>query len=128
MAVMNREVVGYLQCEDCGTRASLHMTKRGKGRNLYKRCDCGCDQRTGKAVQERWRRDMQPLAGFEDLKVEPMEPIEPSVYAVQEPEPEPELEPEKEPEEASGAGVLGLLVLGVVGCVGLLVKVSRGGA
>lgn len=45
------DVLGYINCTDCGTRGTVHQAKRGKGRYLYKRCDCGCDQRNGKSVQ-----------------------------------------------------------------------------
>lgn len=45
------DVLGYIKCDDCGERGAVHQAKRGKGRYLYKRCGCGCDQRNGKAVQ-----------------------------------------------------------------------------
>lgn len=51
MTTKNNDVLGYIECADCKTRATVHRTSRGKSRYLYKRCDCGCDQRTGAAVQ-----------------------------------------------------------------------------
>lgn len=125
MATTNNETVGYIACGDCGERGSLHMTKRGKGRLLYKRCGCGCDQRTGVKVQEKWRREMEPLNGFEDMK---LEPLEPDGIKVPEPKREPEKEPNEQPKEAGNAGVLGLLVLGVVSTVVVIAKAARGGA
>lgn len=85
MAVVNNPVVGTSHCDVCGTVASYHETRRGKGKGrLYRRCECGCDQRTGAAIQKEWRQSMIPRPGFEHLA---------------EPKPEPEPVPETtEPE------------------------------
>jgi hypothetical protein len=86
MAVQNRAVVGYIQCDGCGDRATVHQAQRASKKGLlYTRCDqCGCDQRTGKAVQQRWSQKIQPMPGYEHLKL---------------PADEPEQQPEK-PEKA----------------------------
>lgn len=119
MATMNREAVGYIDCKDCGERGSLHLTKRGKGSFLYKRCGCGCDQRTGVKIQEKWRREMEPLPGFEDLRIEPPEP---DGVKVPEPTKEPEKNQEKEP-KATGAP---WIIAGIVGAVVVVAKIAKG--
>lgn len=95
MAVVNNPVVGTLHCEKCGEVASLHVTKRGKGKDkLYKRCGCGCQQTFGDAIQKEWRQNMVPRPGFEHLaepKPEPEQP-EPITETVPESEPEPLLD------------------------------------
>lgn len=84
MARVDNPVIGTLDCKTCGEVATLHQTARSKRKGLlYKRCGCGCDQRTGAAVQKRWREQMTPRPGYEHLK----EPEEPQARAV-EPEPE----------------------------------------
>lgn len=83
MTTQNRETIGTLHCKTCDTEASLHQTARGKRRLLYKRCGCGCDQRTGAAIQKKWAQEMTPRSGFEHLKIEP-----------EQTEPEPTIEPE----------------------------------
>lgn len=124
MGVMNRETVGYIECKDCGERGSLHLTKRGKGSFLYKRCGCGCDQRTGVKIQEKWRREMEPLPGFEDLKIEPPEPD-----GVKGPEPskEPEKNQEQEPNEPKATGAP-WIIAGIVGAVVFVAKIAKGAA
>ena len=142
MAVVNNEVVGTLPCGVCGEVASLHETKRGKGKGrLYRRCGCGCDQRTGAAIQAEWRQSMTPRPGFEYLaepKPEP-ETTEPVPEPITEPEPIPAPDVSEKttglnkPEEydtapknrtSPGAGPLFALCLGV----GLtLLTLGRGG-
>lgn len=51
---MANEVLGTITCDRCGETASVHQTKRGKGRYLYTNgCDCGCDQTKSAAQQTR---------------------------------------------------------------------------
>jgi hypothetical protein len=118
MTVMNNEVVGYIHCPDCGERGTLHMTKRGRGRNLYKRCGCGCDQRTGAKIQAKWREDMQPLPGFEDMKTEPEKQPE------QQPE-QPQAVPEQEPER-NGMTAAPFWVALIVGSMAMVARAARG--
>lgn len=109
MAVQNRETVGTIDCDVCGKIASLHQTARGKRRLLYKRCGCGCDQRTGEAIQKKWAQEMTPRAGFEHLKPEQTEP-EPETT-----EPQTNAEPVK---PIKGAGFMP--IFGALCGVGLL--------
>jgi hypothetical protein len=114
---MANEIVGTLLCKECKEIASVLQTKRGKGTYLYRRCGCGCDQRTGAAIQKRWATDMTPKAGFEHLKLEPTEP-EPT----QQPEtakPVPEAMPTAKPvPQVKGAGFMP--VFGALCGLGLL--------
>lgn len=71
MTVQNRPVVATFDCQECGELATVHQYAKGaklKAGLLYVRCGCGCDQRTGDAVQARIRAVMLPRAGFEHLK------------------------------------------------------------
>jgi hypothetical protein len=122
MAVQNRETVGTIDCKTCGQVASLHQTARGKRRLLYKRCGCGCDQRTGAAIQKKWAQEMTARAGYEHLK-QPAEPAEPAP----EPEPEPENNQQSEPvKKRGGAGLLPLFG-GVLGLGLLLITAGKSG-
>lgn len=114
---VKRPLVGRIDCNNCGEVAGLYKARRGKLTDLlYKRCGCGCDQRTGAAVQKRWRENMQPESGYEYLKITGQQPDK-------QPEPEPDKQPEPEPIEqpkqpskkgllfvlaAFGAGVLAI--------------------
>ena len=54
MTAINKPVVGYRQCDDCGQRATVHQAA-GRRRQLYQRCGCGCVQANGKYKQsELW--------------------------------------------------------------------------
>lgn len=130
MATQNRPVVGTLHCSLCNETASIHQTARGKNKLLYKRCACGCDQRTGAAIQKKWAQEMQPREGFEHLK----QAVEPA----QEPEDNQQHEPaatEQEPadnqqhEPAKKRGGVGLLPLfgGVLGLGLLLITAGKSG-
>ncbi|MFC3151788.1 hypothetical protein ACFOEK_12180 [Litoribrevibacter euphylliae] len=143
MATQNRPVIGYIPCSECGRRASVHQAARGKGRFLYTRCDeCGCDQRTGKAVQTRLYYGMERVVDDVEIKrpanvpEEQPENLESSkVPAVlEEPETQPD-EPELEPEtteppqpkkEPKGAGMATAAILGVG--LGFCLKIFTGGA
>lgn len=95
MPQTNNPVVGTAHCDICGETASFHQTARSKRKGLlYKRCGCGCDQRTGAAVQKRWREQMTPRPGYEHLS-EPVEPQARAVDAVPEPTENEPAEPAK---------------------------------
>lgn len=65
MATINKPVLGYIQCDDCGERGSIHQAA-GRRKQLYQRCGCGCVQSNGKLVQSRmwydteWLHDLKP--------------------------------------------------------------------
>ena len=122
MTVQNRETVGTLHCKTCETEASLHQTARGKKRLLYKRCGCGCDQRTGAAIQKKWAQEMTPRQGFEHLKQERTESIEEPKAEPEtteaEPKPEPETTEAEPAQKLKGAGFMP--VLGALCGLGLL--------
>jgi len=137
MPVENRPVVGTLNCDECGETASLHQTARGKRRLLYRRCGCGCDQRTGEAIQKHWRQNMTPRPGFEHLAEPKPEPEQPNktapVLESVEPKPEPKQptqqpkqEPKPEPEKGSMAVPFWASVL--IGTAVFIAKTARGGA
>lgn len=114
---MANEIVGTLHCDECNEEASVLQTKRGKGTYLYRRCGCGCDQRTGAAIQKKWALEMTPRAGFEHLKPEQTEPepiVEPETT---EPEPKPIAAPEPV-KPMKGAGFMP--IFGALCGVGLL--------
>lgn len=145
MAVRNNPVLGTLECGDCQGTATVHRTKRGKGRYFYTRCpNCGPDQRPGKAVQERilagvvWRdnaAEVDPevadlIAGNAEPDWRPGQPaeqeaVEPKPAPVSEPKPEPKPESRKPKAEPSGGYVLaGIALLSIVGG-GLLAFAKR---
>lgn len=122
MTVQNRETVGTLHCKTCETEASLHQTARGKKRLLYKRCGCGCDQRTGAAIQKKWAQEMKPRAGFEHLKLESIEEPKPEPETT---EAEPKLLEKPEPaQKLKGAGFMP--VFGALCGLGLLLLTAGG--
>ena len=115
------DVIGYIDCDDCGERATVHKTNRGKARYLYRRCGCGCDQRTGSAVQSRlfhetkWLGDAPaPPPNVNHLKV---------VDTVEEPVNEPEGEPDDKPKTTKKKPLLLVLAAGVA--VSLLALMGR---
>lgn len=135
MARVNNPVAGVIHCEQCGQVASLHETRRGKGRGLlYKRCACGCDQRTGEAVQKTWRQGMTPRPGFEHLKEAAPDVSENLTH---QPEPEPETtepdtvqQPAAQPAEPAPTpkGAALPLLAGLLGVGLLLLTAGRAGA
>lgn len=125
MSTQNNPVLGYTKCE-AGGRATVHQTKRGKGRFLYTRCDCcGVDQRTGATVQTRLYRETEWLGEVPEAppnlltteKQPENEPkSQPNVVPV-EPDFEPKKEPESQPkQEPKGLGLVAL----IGGCLGVL--------
>lgn len=132
MATQNNDVIGYIKCES-GGRATVHQTKRGKGRYLYTRCECcGCDQRNGAAVQTRifnnaeWLGDAPEAPPNLITLVPPVvQPGEPSKDAVVDENLKPEFEPKNEPEEPAQEpkpfvllSVVGLLLGGIAIAIG----------
>ncbi len=116
----NRKPVGTEHCNECGTLARFFQVQKGHRTGyLYKRCECGCDQKTGAAVQSRWLQNMQRTG-------EPMIPH--PLEQVREPDPEPEPKTEEpldnsegEPEpESKKTGLIGLGILLVAGAAALL--------
>lgn len=117
MAVRNNPVLGYVECDGCQGRASVHQTTRGAGRYLYTRCTaCGVDQRTGAAVQSRLWWGCRWLDGPPEQRPPGVADSVPEPVA--EPGPEPGQEPVAEPKRSGGAGwlwaMVGAVALGVV--------------
>lgn len=140
MSTQNNDVLGYTACE-AGKRASVHQTKRGKGRYLYTRCDCcGCDQRNGAAVQTRLYNTTQwlgepPEAPPNLILTTENEPKTTEKKAVVEPVVEPKKddwippveligEPEKEP-KGNGLGVVAAIG-GCLAFIGFLLSRAKG--
>lgn len=117
----DRKPVGTEHCDECGTLARFYQVQKGHRLGyLYRRCECGADQRTGAAVQVRWLKTMA-------LTGEPMIP-HPLQSQVDEPSETPEPET-AEPQTQSGVhretepkrtGLIGLGVLAVGVAVALI--------
>lgn len=121
-ATDNRKPVGTEFCDGCGTTARFYQVQKGNRTGyLYRRCECGCDQKTGAGIQVKWLERMQRTP-------EPMipHPLEAVREQVQEPEatpdePEQTTEPEApEPQQQQGVnrkteskknGLIGLALL-----------------
>lgn len=114
----NRKAVGTEHCSECGTLARFYQVQKGNRTGyLYRRCECGADQRTGAAVQVKWLESMQrtgetmiphPLEGSREPAPEPAKP------APEEPEnnPEPRATSEGNPKtENKRAGLIGLAAM-----------------
>lgn len=119
MAVKNNPVLGYVECDGCAGRASVHQTTRGAGRYLYTRCSaCGVDQRTGAAVQSRLWWGCRWLDGVPETRP-PGVTDEPESGPESGPKsgPEPGHEPGNEPKASGGSGWLwaglGAVALGI---------------
>lgn len=57
----NRKAVGTEYCSECQTLARFYQVQKGHRLGyLYRRCECGADQRTGASVQARWLASMNP--------------------------------------------------------------------
>ncbi len=69
MTVMNRPVVGYVTCNICQKRASVHEVATGprKGYLYIRGCDCKINQSPGQPLQTYWRENTEPLPGYEHL-------------------------------------------------------------
>lgn len=72
-------VAGTFHCADCDREASVFVINKSRRRGtLYVRCGCGCDQRTGRHIQDRWRQQMVPRPGYEWVKQgQPAPAVEP---------------------------------------------------
>lgn len=96
----DRKAVGTEHCSECGTIARFLQVQKGNRTGyLYRRCECGADQRSGAAVQVKWLKTMARTD--EPMIPHPLEntAIEPAGQ-VQEPEPNPEPKP-AEPRSSS---------------------------
>lgn len=122
---MANDVLGYIECGDCGERGTVHKTARGKARYLYKRCGCGCDQRTGAAVQAILYDNTKWL----DESPEPPPNYKPKVKKITEqPKIEPKTEPKQQPNEEPKTTAKKPILWGLAGVIGLsLLTVIRGG-
>ncbi len=114
----NRKAVGTEHCNECGTLARFYQVQKGNRTGyLYRRCECGADQRTGAGVQVKWLESMQrtgetmiphPLEQVREVQPEPEEPEEKP-----EPEtPEPRATSEGNPKtESKKAGFIGIAAM-----------------
>lgn len=118
----NRKPVGTEACSECGTLARFYQVQKGNRTGyLYRRCECGADQRTGAGVQVRWLNKMTRTAEtmiphpLEHQAHPPAEPVpEPAKPAPEEPEnnPEPRAPSEGNPKtENKRAGLIGLAAM-----------------
>ena len=123
-----RKPVGTEHCNECGTLARFYQVQKGNRTGyLYRRCECGADQRSGAAVQVKWLQTMQPTG-------EPMIPHPLQARADEPAEPAPEPTPEPKPKTAEPrdtsevnpqpgnkkTGLIGLGILVMAGAVALL--------
>ncbi len=122
---MANDVLGYYDCTDCGERGTVHRTKRGKARLFYKRCGCGCDQRSGSDVQTKLYDGTQWIGD----KPEPPPNYKPKVQkTTEQPKVEPKTEPKPQPKEEPKTTAKTPILWGLAGVVGLsLLTVIRGG-
>lgn len=119
----NRKPVGTEHCDQCGTLARFYQVQKGNRTGyLYRRCECGADQRTGAAIQCKWLESMDRTA--ETMIPHPLEQVRetPPEPAPPEPEetPEPRTSSGGNPETTNHkAGALGLLAMGAAVAVAL---------
>ncbi|WP_152084890.1 hypothetical protein [Pseudoalteromonas sp. A25] len=77
MAKSSNEELGVIECDGCGTFASIRRRKNGR-KLLYLHCkNCGLDQRSGANLQAKWtkaisQQDQQPQA-LQSEKSEPQQ-------------------------------------------------------
>lgn len=89
-ATDNRKAVGTEHCSECGTLARFYQVQRGNRTGyLYRRCECGADQKTGAALQARWLATMKRTD--ETMIPHPLNLAQPA------PEPKPKPAPEETP-------------------------------
>ncbi|MBY6095133.1 hypothetical protein [Ferrimonas balearica] len=130
----NNPAIAKIRCDGCGDAAEVRQQANGK-RLLYTVCEtCGCDRRTGDALQALWRENMVPLDAELPEATEPAE-AQASTPATpgDEWKPDPESAPESETETESSSGPGSMLGLGLaavlaVGLAVLGVKYSGGRA
>ena len=108
----------------CNTLARFYQVQSGHRTGyLYRRCECGADQKTGAAVQVNWLQRMARTP-------EPMipHPLEAAREQQGEPATEPEPKPAQPPADGEGnpkteqkhTGLIGLGILIAAGAVALL--------
>jgi|SRR5690554_6730662 len=114
----NRKAVGTEHCNECGTLARFYQVQKGNRTGyLYRRCECGADQRTGAGVQVKWLETMQRTG--ETMIPHPLEGVRKAQQEPEKPEPEPEQETpephatsEGNPKtETKRAGLIGLAAM-----------------
>ena len=115
----NRKAVGTEQCSECGTLARFFQVQKGNRTGyLYRRCECGADQKTGAALQMKWLNRMDttgetmiphPLLGTQTPDNPEPKPAQPRANTEGNPEP-----------EGKRAGLIGLGILVVAGAAALL--------
>lgn len=117
----NRKAVGTEQCHECGTLARFYQVQKGNRLGyLYRRCECGADQRSGAGVQVKWLTSM--AATGEEMIPHPLQ------SQVKDPATEPEEKPaqplastEGNPQpESKKTGLIGLGILIAAGAAALL--------
>ena len=111
----NRKAVGTEHCNECSTTARFYQVQTGNRTGyLYRRCECGADQKTGAAVQMRWLSGMartaeimipHPLQARAEPQAEPVAQVEPKPA---EPQASSGGNPEK---QSSKAGIVGLFII-----------------
>lgn len=125
----DRKPVGTEHCAECGTLARFYQVQKGNRTGyLYRRCECGADQRSGAAVQVKWLNAMNPtgeqMIPHPLQKRDPLDPKWNPEITAGEPEPKP-AEPlassEGNPKtESKKTGIIGIVILGFAGAVALL--------
>jgi hypothetical protein len=125
---MVNPVIATVPCKDCDQVATVQQVARGKGKRLmfYTRCpDCGCDQRTGKTIQEYIFNNSSPRSGYESIFDGQIPPgikfKQDQIDENQENNNINSLKPDIDQKTGSKAGLvaLGLIVTGVLAVVGL---------
>ena len=117
----NRKAVGTENCAECGTLARFYQVQKGNRTGyLYRRCECGADQRSGAAVQVQWLNRMAKTGA--DMIPHPLQKKADEPMADPEPKPaEPRASSEGNPEPGSKhTGLIGLGILLVAGAAALL--------
>ena len=111
-ATDNRKAVGTEHCNECGTTARFYQEQKGNRLGyLYRRCECGADQRSGAAVQVKWLKNMNPTA--EEIIPHPLQSRADEPVSAPEPKPaQPQAGGGVNLEQTSNrAGVVGLFIL-----------------
>ena len=144
MATKNNPVLGYVQCADCSGRSTVHKAGGNRSGFYYRRCNCGCDQRNGAAVQTALYNGCDWfVAGLEEAGLSNPPPPPPNYIestesteeassgAVEGDENQPDLTGELIEEVETDQPVkrpIGLIVGGLLILVGFTAKLLRGGA
>lgn len=129
-ATDNRKPVGTEHCDECGTTARFYQVQRGNRLGyLYRRCECGADQKTGAAIQVKWLSRMQrtpePMIPHPlETEKKPADPLRDPVKNDVEPREQETPEPQapqglNRKKESNKAGLIGFAAM--VGAVALAV-------